>query len=50
MALSTINTGSLAALEILWIWAKEAEMNAYELKNKLLLPQAWGYGLASGST
>jgi len=33
------HTGSVAALEILWSWAKEAELNTYELKKKLLLAQ-----------
>jgi len=33
------HTGSVAALEILWSWAKEADLNTYELKKNLLLAQ-----------
>jgi len=31
--------GSVAALEILWSWAKEGKLDPYKLKNKLLLAQ-----------
>ena len=38
MALISTNS-SVAALEVLWSWAKEVDLNRYELKNKLLLAQ-----------